>query len=128
MTAASSFFIILYFPLDSLGMFLHLEIQKGKLPMREKKYLKELGGTAGCRMRLIEASQYSGKLEEQRQKAMEVGKREVFMGDSWFTSRHLCVALKEKFGNEWFGALKTNQSGTPKAKVEEIMKDWPGGR
>ena len=26
-----------------------------------------------------------------------------------------------------FGAIKTSHSGTPKADVEEIMKDWPSG-
>lgn len=109
------------------GIFLHLEIQKGALPMQAKKYSKELGGTAGCSMRIIEASEYSGRLEEQRKDAMQIGKREVFFGDSWFTSRRLCVALKRKFGHEYFGALKTNHSGTPKAEVEEIMKDWPSG-
>ena len=109
------------------GTFLHLEIQRGALPMQAKKYSKELGGTAGCSMRIIEASQYSGRLEEQRKDAMQVGKREVFFGDSWFTSRRLCVALRTKLGHEYFGALKTNHSGTPKADVEEIMKDWPSG-
>ena len=87
-------------------MFLHLEIQRGKIPMREKKYSKELGGTAGCSMRLIEASQYSGRREKQRQKSMEMGKRELFFGNSWFTSRRLCSALSKKFGHEYFGALK----------------------
>ena len=107
------------------GTFLHLEIQRGALPMQAKTYSKELGGTAGCSMRIIEASQYSGRLEEQRKDAMQVGKREVFFGDSWFTSRRLCVALMTKLGHEYFGALKTNHSGTPKAEVEEIMKKWP---
>ena len=59
-------------------MFLHLEVQRGKLPMREKEYSKELGGTTGCTMRLVEATQYSGQLEKQRMEAKESGKREVF--------------------------------------------------
>ena len=104
-------------------MFLHLEIQRDKLPMRKKKYLKELGGTAGCSMRIIESSQYSGQLEEVRQKAKKDGKRELFLGNSWFTSRRLCLALKGKIGHEYFGALKTNHSGTPKAQVDKVMCD-----
>mmetsp|Transcript_20233 Transcript_20233/g.43993 ORF Transcript_20233/g.43993 Transcript_20233/m.43993 type:complete len:627 (-) Transcript_20233:1152-3032(-) len=40
-----------------MGTFLHLEIQRGALPMQAKKYSKELGGTVGCSMRIIEASQ-----------------------------------------------------------------------
>ena len=91
--------------------------------MREKKYSKELGGTAGCSMRIIEATNYSGQLEKQRREAKESGKRELFLGDSWFTSRRLCDAVKRRLGHEYFGAMKTNHSGTPKAEVEEIMKD-----
>ena len=78
-------------------------------------------------MRIFEASQYSDRLETQREHVMKVGKREVFFGDSWFTSRRLCVALHIKLGHEYFGALKTNHSGTPKAEAEEITKDWPLG-
>ena len=95
--------------------------------MREQKYSKEFGGTAGCSLRLIEATQYSGHMEKQRREAKEAGKREVYNGDSWFTSRRLCDSNKQKFGHEYFGAMKTNHSGTPKEKVEEIMKDWPSG-
>ena len=79
-------------------------------------------------MRIIEATQYSGhEREEQRRNAKLSGKRELVFGDSWFTSRRLCVATKKKFGHEYFGALKTSHSGTPKAEVEDIMKDWPAG-
>lgn len=63
--------------------------------MQKKWYSKELGGTAGCSMRIIEASQYSGRLEKQRIDAKEAGKRELFFGDSWFTSRRLCEGLKD---------------------------------
>ena len=95
--------------------------------MREKKYSKELGGTAGCSLRIIEESQYSGQLERQRRESKKSGKRELYYGDSWFTSRRLLDALKRRLGHEFFGAMKTNHSGTPKAEVEEIMKDWPSG-
>jgi hypothetical protein len=40
-----------------------------------------------------------------------------FYGDSWFTSWHLCTAAKERFGHEYFGALKTNHSGTSKEEM-----------
>ena len=88
------------------------------------KHSKELGGMAGCSMRLIEATEYCGSCEKQRQDAKNIGKREVILGDSWFTSRRLLVAVKQR-GHEYFGCLKTNHSGTPKAEVEEIMKDQP---
>ena len=95
--------------------------------MREKPYSKEYGGTAGCSLRLIEESQYSGQMEGQRQRSKEIKKRELFLGDSWFTSRRLVLGVKEKFNHEYFGAMKTNHSGTPKAEVDEIMKEAPAG-
>ena len=63
-----------WLPADSplclfLGVMLHLEIQWGMMPMHEKKYSKEHGGTAGCTLRHIEATQYSGSDQPQRQKA-----------------------------------------------------------
>ena len=87
--------------------------------MRAKKYSKELGGTAACSMRIIEEAQYSGQLERQRRESKESGKRELYYGDSWFTSRRLLDALKRRLGHEFFGAMKTNHS--------KIMKDWPSG-
>jgi hypothetical protein len=97
------------------------------MPMHEKKYSKEHGGTAGCTLRHIEATQYSGSDQPQRQKARYKKKREIYYGDSWFTSRRLCTAARERFGHEYFGALKTNHSGTPKEEINTIMKDWPLG-
>ena len=41
------------------------------------KHSRQLGGTAGCSLRLIEASEYCGSCEEQRQDAKMIGKREV---------------------------------------------------
>lgn len=95
--------------------------------MRKQKYSKELGGTAGCSMRLVEGSHYSGSLEKQRQELKKCQKRELYFGDSWFTSRRLAESLKNRYGHEYFGALKTSHSGTPKDPVGGIMQDWPSG-
>ena len=97
---------------------LHLEIQCSMMPMHEQKYSKEHGGTAECTLCLIEATQYSGSNKPQRQKERNEKKRELFYGDSWFTSWHLCTAAKERFGHEYFGALKTNHSGTSKEEMD----------
>ena len=109
------------------GIFLHLEIQRGRIPMRQKKNSKEHRGTVGCSLRLIEATEYSGRLKEQRIKSFKVWKREVFFADSWFTSPHLVAAHSDILGHEYFGALKTPHSRTPKALVDETMKDLPSG-
>lgn len=117
-----------HFNVSSAGIFLHLEVQRGKLPMRSKKYSEELGGTAGCSARMAEATAYCGNVEnKERRTAKENKKRETFFGDSWFTSRRLGVFMREELGHEYFGALKTNHSGTPKEEITKIMKDWPSG-
>ena len=97
--------------------------------MRKKKWSKKYGGTAACTMRLIKKSQYSGGSdEEKRRKAKEIKKREFYFGDSWFTGRRLIMGMrKEGLLHEYFGALKTNKSGVPKAEVEKLMADWPAG-
>jgi hypothetical protein len=42
--------------------------------MRKKKWSKELGGTAGCTLRLAEASQYSGSTRmKERKEVKETG-------------------------------------------------------
>jgi hypothetical protein len=96
--------------------------------MRKKKWSKELGGTAGCTLRLAEASQYSGSTRmKERKEAKETGKRELYFHDSWFTSVKSVRGMKKELGHECFGVLKTNHAGTPKEDLEKIMKDWPAG-
>jgi hypothetical protein len=36
------------------GVFLHIEIQRGKIPRNEMKYSKKFGATAACTLRLID--------------------------------------------------------------------------
>ena len=76
----------------SSGVFLYIELERDKIPMRLKKYSKELGGTAGCTLRLVEGSQYSGSGEEQRREAKKDTKRDFL----WATRGSLggeCVPL-----------------------------------
>lgn len=111
-----------------VGAFLYIEIQRGKIPMQKKKWSRQLGGTAGCTLRLAEASQYSSATKmRERKEAKENGKRETFLHDSWFTSVKSVKGVKRELGHESFGVLKTNYSGTPKEELEKIMKDWPSG-
>jgi hypothetical protein len=39
--------------------------------------------------------------------------RRVVVGDSWFASRNTACALKEKFGVEFTGCVKTAHAGFP---------------
>ena len=95
--------------------------------MRKMKWSAALGGTAGCTLRLVEQSQYCGQNAEERRKAKEDGKREVWYFDSWFGSIKSVMGITEQLGHESFGVVKTNHSGTPKEEIEKIMKDWPSG-
>lgn len=96
--------------------------------MRKKKWSKELGGTAGCTLRLAEASEFSGATKmKERKDAKEAGKRQKFTHDSWFTSVKEVQAMQKELGHECFGVLKTNHAGTLKDEIEKIMKDWPSG-
>jgi hypothetical protein len=96
--------------------------------MRKKKWSKEYGGTAGCTLRLAEATQYTGATTmKERNEAKKDGKREIYFHDSWFTSVKSVRGMKKELGHECFGVLKTNHAGTPKDELENIMKDWPSG-
>jgi len=109
------------------GILIYLEIQEGKNPMRKKKYSEALGGTAGCTLRLVKGSEYCGSNKNEARKQGKIeNKRELWNGDSWFTSITLIQAMKRE-GHEYFGALKNNHRGCPKNFVEETMKNWPSG-
>ena len=97
--------------------------------MRKMRWSATHGGTAGCTMRLTDQSQYCGYQGgmEDRMRATDVRKRELFFGDSWFTSIKAVQGTKEEFGHEYFGALKTNHSGTPKEEIETLMDKWNPG-
>jgi hypothetical protein len=104
-----------------------LEIQRGKLPMRELPYHADLGATAACTRRLCESAAYAGaKLASRRHAAESNLGGESFIGDSWFTGIPAVESAAEA-GHEYFGALKTNTKGTPYQELIDKMKDYPSG-
>ena len=121
--------VLMYFHCYSVGALLTLEVQKGREPMRKKRWSSLFGGTAGCTMRLVDQSQYCGYKGgmADRKTAKDNGKRETYYGDSWFTSIKAILGILAEFGHEYFGALKTNHSGTPKEEIEKIMDKWNPG-
>ena len=94
--------------------------------MREKRYSKELGATAGCTARLIEGCSYSGDSNDRHQ-AKDQKKSLLVYGDSWFGSKTCSHWLKKNLGHESVLAVKQNHSGLPKAELENLMKDYPSG-
>lgn len=97
--------------------------------MRKMRWSSSRGGTAGCTMRLTNQAQYCGYKGDVDflVQAKNDGKRELYFGDSWFTSLKAANGVKEEFGHEYFGALKTNHSGTPKVEIEKLMEKWNPG-
>jgi hypothetical protein len=96
-------------------LFIGLEIQEGKHPMRAKDYSNEKGATAGCCLHLAEMTAHCGQQEND-------GLVDKFIGDSWFGSLVCCEELKER-GYEGVFVIKTGHSKTPKAEIEKTMEN-----
>ena len=94
--------------------------------MQKEQYSKEFGGTAGCTFRLVEKTLHCGSKWDGRQFDKTVNKKEIFGGDSWFSSVPVVMGLAER-GHEYIGAVKTNHALYPKEEIEVIMKNWPSG-
>jgi len=91
------------------GCMLALEIQRGKEGMKDLEYNREYGNTFGTTLRLVK----------------EAGTLGV-KGDAWFGSVLNCTNLKLK-GHDSVLQIKQNHSLFPKAFVEDILNDAPGG-
>ncbi len=54
--------------------------------------------------------------------------RRVVIGDSWFASCHTACALKEKFGVEFTGCVKTVHAGFPIEAMRWILASLERGQ
>ena len=88
--------------------------------MNDSRYQHELGATAACNKRMMEATKGIG------QESIEGGKKYYFLFDSWFASKKAAEAAME-LGSELIGMVKTNTKGFCKETIEKLTKDWPGG-
>ena len=104
------------------GIMLYLEIQRGKMPMREQPYTREHGGTTACTMRIAEGA-FGGTGDK------EEGDSKIILGDSWFASVNTCVQLQTKLSkpHRFVGIVKTAHSRYPKQWIQNKMKHWPAG-
>ena len=66
------------------GVMLFVELQRGKEPMRKKRYWDESGATAACTLRLTEGSQHLGQNLPNRKEAAQLCKSQIYKEDSWF--------------------------------------------
>jgi hypothetical protein len=94
------------------GVFLFLEIQRGKEGMKDSKYQRELGATTACTIQMAEAMVSN-----------EEDDRDTVFGDSWFKTSKEIVLRSSHF----IGVVKTSHACHPKLFIEETTKDWPGG-
>jgi hypothetical protein len=95
--------------------------------MQQESYSKELGATAACTRRLCESAAYAGSKFGSRRDAVDNGKAESFMGDSWFTGIRTVEWAAEQ-GHSYFGALKTSTKCTPYQElIDKMRNDYPSG-
>ena len=99
---------------------LFIEVQRGKECMKQIKYQKELGSTAACTKRMMEATKSMG------QKYIKGGINDCFIFDSWFAYKKSAEASME-VGAELIGMVNKNTKGFCKETIENRTKDWPGG-
>ena len=81
------------------GELIFIEAQIGKEGMKHSKYQQELGSTAACTKRVMEATKGMG------QKSIEGGTKYCFLFDSWFDPKKAAEAAME-IGAELIGMLK----------------------
>ena len=109
------------------GTILHLEIQEGSIPMKQKRWSNQFGSTTACTLRLVRGSQYSGRQSLEIKTARSKGLAELHIGDSWFASIKTAEQLKLEFGHEFIGVVKNNRAYFPRAMLEKQMELWPSG-
>ena len=105
------------------GVMLWIEIQEGKERMRKKEF-SELGGTAACTIRGVNATREFKDLPND-DLTLDEPKR-CYYGDSWFGSVK-AISNIAKTGHHAVMMIKTSHSRTPKKWLEKTMRNMPGG-
>ena len=106
------------------GTMLWLEIQEGKDRMRALEYTHDLGGTAACVTRGVTKVSHFAHHGQREIEAVDTPY--LFFGDSWFGSVKAASNVKVAGHHSCF-LVKTGHSRSPKAFLEDKMKDFPGG-
>ena len=112
------------------GVLLFIELQKGKLPMRQAKYCDELRLiTAATTLRLIEPTLRKDGVSDTNSTIGEDNNDvpNLFLGDSWFASIEAAANIKQRFNSNFIGVIKTSHAGYCKTFLEEKMALWPAG-
>ena len=88
--------------------------------MKDSCYQQELGATAACTKRMMEATKEIG------QKSIKRGDKGLLLFDSYFASNKAEESAMG-VGAKLIGTAKTNAKGFYKDTIENLTKDWPGG-
>jgi hypothetical protein len=105
------------------GIFLFIEVQEGKLPMRTMRHSEAPNGpTVGCVKRLVEGSMASGQTRVDAH-----SRRDIYFGDSWFTQTKTAETVHNENDVHFVGQLKTGHAKFPKKWLEEQMDEMPSG-
>lgn len=104
------------------GMFLFLEIQRGKEAMRRAEFAQETLKTTACTARLMK---YTAQTWD-NEKRSQPWDRTTYYGDAWFGSVPSVVAAVQNNCN-LVCIVKNAHRQYPKKFLEQTMADWPPG-
>ena len=88
--------------------------------MNNSKYRLQLGATAACKKRKMEAT--NGIV----QRGIKGATKDCFLFDSWFSSKKNSESAMY-VGEDLIGMVKTDTKGLCKESIEKLTKNWPGG-
>ena len=77
--------------------------------MKQGKYYKEHGTTMSCTLRLVEGTSYHGQMGQERVTAKNTNRKEIIVGDSWFSSVNVAEAIAVR-GHEYVGPVSEKMS------------------
>ncbi len=100
----------------TFGLYMYLEVQKGKVAMARKKYCRQYKVTTACTLRLLSKM----VLDETNLPLLE--KKCVF-ADSWFASVETAMALKEELGVHFTGPIKTAHKHFPLEPIRWLLNE-----
>ena len=108
------------------GIFLHLELQRGKAAMADAEYANIMLKTAACASRLIKNTRNCGRNGEDEEERKMSAQRDTYLGDAWFGSVDAVLAAASHDTN-LVCVIKNAHNRYPKKYIEKTMQDWPPG-
>jgi hypothetical protein len=101
---------------------MYLELQEGKPRMMRLRFAELYSATVATTLRMVEAMGLGEVSLPDGEKL-----RRVIVADSWFASRATAAALKEKFGVEFTGCVKTAHAGFPIEAMRWVLQSLTRG-